>query len=202
MSGGRVLMKKQPEKTARTKQSIIDAYWEIAKEQGVRNVTVNAVALTAGLNRATFYVYFTDLDDLLYQAEEQVLEVLLQKMSAVLEHGLPDDISKAAVSVLEVLVEYNDKLFLLLGRNGDPNFVSLFRETASKLFELVFKSQTASAYQEYVVAYVSSAFIGLICYWNESGKKISIEELASICRSLTLGGLVNFRDSENCGFLI
>ena len=54
-------MKKQPEKTAQTKQSMIDAFWVIAKKRGLINVTVGEITKYADLNRSTFYVYFSDI---------------------------------------------------------------------------------------------------------------------------------------------
>ena len=73
-------MKKQPEKTARTKQNMIDVFWKLAEEKGFDKVTASALAKEAGVNRATFYSYFTDMDDLVFQAEEQILTDMCTKI--------------------------------------------------------------------------------------------------------------------------
>ena len=78
-------MKKQPEKTAQTKQSMIDAFWVIAKKRGLINVTVSEITKYADLNRGTFYVYFSDMKDLRAQAEDEIIEDLHSKVWSVLE---------------------------------------------------------------------------------------------------------------------
>ena len=54
-------MRRQPEKTARTKQNMIDVFWKLAEEKGLDKVTASALAKEAGINRATFYAYFTEI---------------------------------------------------------------------------------------------------------------------------------------------
>lgn len=40
---------------------MIDAFWNLAAEQSLDKVTVSAIAKRAGVNRGTFYVYFSDV---------------------------------------------------------------------------------------------------------------------------------------------
>ena len=54
-------MKKQPEKTAMTRQAIVDAFWVTAKLRGLHQVTISEITKRAGLNRGTFFVYFSDV---------------------------------------------------------------------------------------------------------------------------------------------
>ena len=152
-------MKKQPEKTARTKQNMIDVFWKLAEEKGFDKVTASALAKEAGVNRATFYSYFTDMDDLVFQAEEQILTDMCTKMADALSQGLSADLSEAAVKVVETLARYDEKLFLLLGKNGDPYFVSMFRQESAKLFSMFFSDKDMDMYKDYIVAYVTSAFL-------------------------------------------
>ncbi len=183
-------MRRQPEKTACTKQNMIDVFWKLAEEKGLDKVTASALAKEAGINRATFYAYFTDMDDLIFQAEEQIISDMRTKMAdALLQQGLSADLSEAATKVVETLAQYDGKLFLLLGENGDSHFVSMFRQEASKLFSMVFSDKGMEMYKDYIVAYVTSAFLGVLSFWHESGRKISIDEMAAICRKITVGGM-------------
>ena len=50
-------------------------------------------------------------------------------------------------------------------------------------------TQAPNPYQEYVIAYVTSAFTGLLLYWHESGKKISLGELTTIAHGILLNGI-------------
>ena len=59
-------MKKQPIQTAKTRQTMIDAFWELAAIQGIDKVTISGITKKAGLNRSTFYVYFTVIHLIIY----------------------------------------------------------------------------------------------------------------------------------------
>ena len=77
-------MNKQPERTARTKRNLADAFWSTAEEKGIRRVTVSDVTKSAGLNRGTFYEYYTDIPSLTEEAEEEILSELRQQMKTAL----------------------------------------------------------------------------------------------------------------------
>ena len=51
---------------AQNEQDFEDAY-NYYQEKGLDKVTASALAKEAGINRATFYAYFTDMDDLIFQ---------------------------------------------------------------------------------------------------------------------------------------
>lgn len=183
-------MKKQPEQTAYTRQRLIDTFWVIAQEQGLSNVTISALTKRAGYNRGTFYVYFNSLEHLLQQDEDKILHEFLTQMSAVLSNGIPDDLESASIKVIETLCRYDDKLFLLLGKNGDPCFSIKLREKASELIPFVCQGEHFHPYHDFIVTYVTAAFTGLLTYWHENGRKISIEEIAMISRTMVTKGLV------------
>ena len=189
-------MKKQPEQTARTRQTLIDAFWALSKENGLGKTTISAITKKAGYNRGTFYVYFKDLDDLLQQAEDEILCVFREQMQAALANGITTDLPNASAKVIEMLCHYDDKLFLLLGKNGDANFLSKFRAEAAQLFQLAIHTPQPHPYQEYIVAYVTAAFTGLLTYWYDTGRKISMEELSIISRSLATKGLIGVTEGE------
>ena len=179
-------MKKQPEKTAQTKQSMIDAFWVIAKKRGLINVTVSEITKYADLNRGTFYVYFSDMKDLLAQAEDEIIEDLHSKVWSVLEDKNFADFQAVSAKVIEVFGGYDDKLFLLLGKDGDPQFLNLVRKEAATIFNAVMKQKEENPYQDYIIAYVTSAITGLLQFWHETGKEISLAELSGLAHRMTL----------------
>ena len=181
-------MNKQPEQTAKTRQSLIDAYWKIAEKEGLGKVTISGVTKLAGFNRGTFYVYFTDIDDLLYQAEQEIISDLRTKLLSVVSSTDFTDFSNVSSRLIEIIGCYDDKLFILLGKNGDPHFLDNVRKEASVVFKSIFKIQEETPYQPYIIAYLSSAFTGLLQYWHETGKKISLEELSGIAHGMALHG--------------
>ena len=189
-------MKKQPEKTAQTKQSMIDAFWVIAKKRGLINVTISEITKYADLNRGTFYVYFSDMKDLLAQAECEIIEDLHSKVWSVLEDKNFADFQAVSAKVIEVFGGYDDKLFLLLGKDGDPQFLTLVRKEAATIFNAVMKQKEENPYQDYIIAYVTSAITGLLQFWHETGKKLSLEDLSGLAHRMTLHLMLGLKEQH------
>ena len=189
-------MKKQPEKTAQTKQSMIDAFWVIAKKRGVINVTISEITKYADLNRGTFYVYFSDMNDLLAQAEDEIIEDLRSKVWSVFEDKNFADFQAVSAKVIEVFGEYDDNLFLLLGKDGDPQFLDHVRKEAANVFNAVMKQEKENPYQDYIIAYVTSAFTGLLQFWHETGKEISLAELSGLAHRMTLHVMLGLKEQS------
>lgn len=189
-------MKKQLEKTAQTKQSMIDAFWVIAKKRGLNNVTISEITKYADLNRGTFYVYFSDMNDLLAQAEDEIIEDLRSKVWSVFEDKNFADFQAVSAKVIEVFGEYDDNLFLLLGKDGDPQFLDHVRKEAANVFNAVMKQEKENPYQDYIIAYVTSAFTGLLQFWHETGKEISLAELSGLAHRMTLHVMLGLKEQS------
>lgn len=182
-------MKKQPEQTAHTKQMMIDAFWDLAEKQGLHSVTVSAITKEAGFNRGTFYVYFKDIDDLIIQAEEDMILDLQHRMKSAISEGSIANYEIASKKMMEILTVYDNKLFLMLGRNGDPDFLARVREEFSTVFHELFDKMDENPYSGYIIAYMTSAFTGTLTYWHDMGSKISIEELSKMIHGLATKGI-------------
>lgn len=182
-------MKKQPEKTAQTRQRMINAFWEIAEKKGISKVIISEVTKCAGFNRGTFYVYFSDVDDLLYQAEQEIISDLCPKISSVIANAGTLDFQSVSSRAMEVFGRYDDKLFLLLGKAGDPLFLDRVRKEIAAIFAATLQPIEEDLYQDYIIAYITSAFTGLLQFWHEKGKELPLTELSGIAQRMAFYGL-------------
>lgn len=184
-------MNKQPERTALTKQSLIDAFWYIAEKQGIDKTTVSAIAKKAGVNRGTFYMYFEDINDIVRHAESCIICDLQSRIKDIISAGLLDDINTVTRKFVEMFTLYDNKLFIMLEKNGGSDFLNKIRTNAASIFKEVFGGGNNTPYSEYIIAYSSSAFIGLITYWHNEGRKIPVTELAGLMCNITRNGVYN-----------
>lgn len=182
-------MKKQPEQTAATKQSMIDAFWELAMAQGIDKVTISGITKKAGLNRGTFYVYFADMPDLIAQAEDDIILGLKEQMRNAVSEGGFSDFRIMAAKMLGVFADCDDKLFLLIGKNGDPIFKAVVQSEAAKFLNEVYSPLENIPNSDFIAAYITSAFMGLLTYWHDSGKKISVTDLGEILHTMATQGI-------------
>ena len=182
-------MTKQAEKSAITKQRIMDAFWKLADTHGLLHVTVSEVMNLAGYNRGTFYVYFLDLNDLIQQTEEEILKDINEELFQVYNLHTEDLHTLFYQRLIQLITKYEDKIFILLGTDGDPTFLKRIRENAGNFVRHLIGSDAFSEEQDYIAAYTISALIGTLTYWYEQGKKVDLYEMLMTIKKLYVHGV-------------
>ena len=76
-------MNKQPEITDATRESLINAFFQLAQKNNITQITVREIINLAGYSRATFYRYFKDVFALVEYAEDSFFE---KTRAALAEH--------------------------------------------------------------------------------------------------------------------
>lgn len=180
-------MNKQPEITEKTRQKFIDAFWSLIQEKPISKIAVNEIARRAGYNRSTFYEYFLDIDEMLSYIEDKLLcEVRQTALDAMPESSSMKDLFQT------VFLAMNDKIYLLMGPNGDSAFVAKLRE---ELGPIIMKQLPVSAdipNFDYLSSFVNSAMFGLLQHWNKKGKDISAEKIFTMMQELVVNGVINY----------
>lgn len=123
-------MKKQTETTEATRIHILDAFWELYKEIPFEKISVNAVAAKANIHRSTFYRYFTDIQNVLEELENDLIEDMnadglynLSNMMGSLGKTLSDELlEKGDELVSALLMNYSEKIYYLTSARGDMYF--------------------------------------------------------------------------------
>lgn len=182
-------MKKQPELTAQTRKKLIDTYFELTSKG--EKATVGAVTEAAGYNRCTFYRYFTDTEQLLSQVEEEICNAF---QSAIRQHSSLTTPAEIIESFTYVYQEYGGYLSVLLGKFGDPNFVSKMKEIIFPIACRRFTEITESRVEaELKIEFTLSAVLAAVTKWYEMEQPISATQLGSIIKDCLHNGV--FRKS-------
>ncbi len=182
-------MKKNPNQTERTRQNIIEAFWILAQKNGLHSVSISDLMKKAGYNRGTFYVYFFDMKDLLGQAEEEIIRELKSKMQDMVKEMKTIDFKILAAKMVDTFASYDDKLYLLLGSNGDGKFIAKVRNEMAQMFSSVFNMRENNETKDYIIVFITSAFVGVLTHWYETGKEMEYIKLAQTIETLTTKGL-------------
>ena len=66
-------MNRQTQVTDQTRTNLREAFWELYAEKSIEKITVREITDRAGYNRATFYLYYRDVYDVLEQVEDTVV---------------------------------------------------------------------------------------------------------------------------------
>lgn len=182
-------MKKQHEVTARTKQNLKDAFWELYCEKRIEKITVKEITQKAGYNRGTFYEYFVDVYDVLEQIENSLMPALDELPPITMPNqnvGMP-------LELFVKLYEQNNKYYsVLLGDNGDPAFASKLKSSTKPKLKQAFSSSHAvdDIEFDYILEYSLSAMIGIMSYWFRQNKVYPAEDLVALMYELMQNGVM------------
>ncbi|MCD8040347.1 MAG: TetR/AcrR family transcriptional regulator [Clostridia bacterium] len=182
-------MHKQPQITERTRETFIEAFWLMYKDSPAGQIKIGELSQKAGYNRSTFYEYFTDIYDLLHQAEDGLINEFkngaLQKFPNGIKAASYESIIRALVELFDLLGE---RLFLIIGENGDPSFQNKLRKQVMPFLQQM-TGQDLGKYAEYVSTFSFSGAMGILKFWHENKKDISEEEIVTLLVSLLSKGI-------------
>ncbi|MCC8103144.1 MAG: TetR/AcrR family transcriptional regulator [Clostridiales bacterium] len=180
-------MNKQPKITEKTRQKFIDAFWSLIREKPISKIAVNEITRRAGYNRSTFYEYFLDIDEMLSYIEDELLnEVRQTAQDAMQESSSLSDLFKA------VFLAMNERIYLLMGANGDSAFVAKLRKELGPILMNQLPVPADIPHFDYLSSFINAAMFDLLQHWNEKGKDISAEEICTMMQELTINGVVNY----------
>lgn len=95
--------------------AILDAAWSLARQRGVRGVTMGVVAEHAGISRATLYKYFGGVEEILVAGHAEHVQEHLATLRETHSHaGTPRE-------GLERLIDHYADICFHRGRDGNPD---------------------------------------------------------------------------------
>lgn len=170
-------MAKRPEITEQTRANLVNAFWILLKEKKLDKITVKDITDRAGYYRSTFYEYFTDINDLVNQAEDEIIERGIRQAKRSLADMAPEKFVNLSIEFYNQNAEH---LSLLMGEGGDAAFASKLKDHLRPIVSEHFDSGHHRAEHEYIIEYVLSALYGTLLYWFQREQDLSPEELTGL----------------------
>lgn len=178
-------MKKQPELTERTKNILIDTFWQLYRENDIRKITIKDITEKAGYNRSTFYQYFIDIYDVLNQLEDSLIDYISITINSSFEQANGNDFIEQFAQLYELKGEY---ISVLLGENGDPLFVEKLKTNLKCIVPAKLEIKKDMPNSDLMFEFAISAILSTITKWYNLGKPIPSEELVIMLRTLLFNG--------------
>lgn len=183
-------MKKNMDVRNKTKQDLMDSFWEIYCEKPIEKITIKNITERAGYNRSTFYEYFIDIYDVLEQIEADIIPNIneLPPLNISTEKlGMPLDV------FMELYNENHKYYSVLLGDNGDASFASKLKNSIKPILNEALKNQVKVSEIEldFVLEYILSAMIGIMSYWFKKEKSLPVEKLISLMNIIMENGVMD-----------
>ena len=176
----------------KTRQQLQHCLAVLLKEKKIQEITVREITEMADLNRGTFYLHYKDVFDLLEKVELELLDELDGTLQRYQASDLHQKLSLIFTDLFVCVQENAEMVQILLGENGDLNFVNQVKERVREKclkdwFEL-FNSQDSQLFDAFN-AFVVSGCLGLVTYWLQNGMKESPKELAQIAEQIMMHGI-------------
>lgn len=186
------MAKKDPMKRAATRQRLIDAYINLYRTHPGKAVTASEVIGEAGVNRSTFYEYFTSVQNLKQSVEDELVDAMEKTAERAIASSGSFDIINL---VSQTYHDHGALIGLLFGENGSPSFMARAKEALTPLVPQALAGRASAEEAPYIAEFIASGLISLYARWFKSGEDIPVEELAPLARQLVFACIEPPRDS-------
>ncbi|MGE7762546.1 TetR/AcrR family transcriptional regulator C-terminal domain-containing protein [Peribacillus sp. NPDC097895] len=177
------------EMVQKTKAQIQYHFIALVEEEGFTQVSVKKIAERANINRGTFYVHYVDKYELMDHLQQQLLNELQARITAILPKEAfmalhQQQLYPPFVAIFQFISEHAHALRAILGDKGDPSFAKKVKRVFGEvLLERLISQHPAAKDEEflkYMHAFMTSAILGVIQEWLENCEEQTVEEMAKI----------------------
>ena len=175
----------------RTKKNIRQAFLHLLSEKSLSQITVKELSNLADINRKTFYMYYSNIEDIFAELEDE----LVLKLVHVFEKELFQKEMFDSYSFFENLnhtIQEDIDLYRIL--NHSDLLPHLIQRAKNALIEVFFRKYNISAdsdNERYILyaEYAASGILSMYTKWFSRDFHMSLEELTRIAAEITLYGL-------------
>lgn len=175
----------------RTKKNIRQAFLHLLSEKSLSQITVKELSDLADINRKTFYMYYSNIEDIFAELEDE----LVLKLVHVFEKELFQKEMFDSYSFFENLnrtIQEDIDLYRIL--NHSDLLPHLIQRAKNALIEVFFRKYNISAdsdNERYILyaEYAASGILSMYTKWFSRDFHMSLEELTRTAAEITLYGL-------------
>ncbi|MGE7132280.1 TetR/AcrR family transcriptional regulator [Lysinibacillus xylanilyticus] len=191
---------KMDPRVMRTRQLLRDALVELIEERGYEKITVQDITERATLNRATFYLHYSDKLDLLYQSTKEILNDLVSSLNVHFDDKLEIDFLKDEDEPQDTFmhlfeqISLNSKLYkVFLTEKDIPYFSSGLKEiiidfVSNGINSMQPDDKKLTVPREMAIRYFAAAFLEVIVWWLENDMLYSPKFMATQLLRITVKG--------------
>lgn len=192
----------------RTRQALQNAFLELTREKEYDDISVEEITERANVGRATFYLHYTDKEDLLLQHFSEMANDTVQLISQIpFSEWLPsfdsfkgssnaDEPLLPLVMVFQHIKDYSDFYRALLKSENSSRIVDRIRLISNENIVKFARSKMDNdpipvLYEvpiEFLAAFFSGALLSSLVWWMEEDMKHSPEDMARMFRRLFFRG--------------
>lgn len=165
-------------RVVKTKERLYQVFIQLLAQKPVKDITVKELSEGADINRATFYLHYNDVFDLLEQIEAEIYEYFTKLVANMTPSYSDYEFMSNYIKLLDYISERKELCKVLLCPNGDPAFFD-------KIVRIVIeKCMNGAVYTQYALAFCVAGCVGVTTEWIRSGMEESPEMVAGYALSM------------------
>lgn len=169
--------KKQDPRTIRSKRMLKAAVVDLLIENpDISKLTVQKIATHAELNRATFYLHFIDINDLLKQLVYDIFDDLSLQISPILQIDNPNN-HEQLIAFLDYFYKHRKLFAVLIEHPGFKKKLHLFLKDSIVIQRKQEDDADSASFLSMDI--VASSILGIIMWWLKDGVHFSSEYVAN-----------------------
>lgn len=178
----------------KTKLALRNALAKLMSEKHIQSITVKELCQVCDINRGTFYLHYTDVPDLLFNIEAELME---QMESLLRDYSLLDVQNSDNGSVLNIiftfLADNADICRVLLSENGDIAFVEKVKAVVRQKFMHEWSQQFPmidNDISDFIFTFIVAGSIGVLQNWLISPTSHTPQSMATMIEAIVVKGVI------------
>lgn len=176
--------RKQDRRINRTKKLLLDALTSIMDKKRLKDISIRELCDYADISRGTFYLHYTDINNMVEKIENELLEGLKESLEKNIHTCIElCDVHHILLDIYQYL-EHNSIIFeKLFGANGDVTLLNKVKDIVrEKCFDSSIKEygDDSTPILYYLNSFIVSGIMGIITDWLSGGMKETPEDITEI----------------------
>ncbi|TCZ75078.1 TetR/AcrR family transcriptional regulator [Paenibacillus albiflavus] len=174
--------KKEDPRAIRSKKMLKNAVYSLlAENPDISQLTVQKIANRAELNRATFYLHYQDINDLLRQISHEIFDDLSIKINPLLQTQSSNE-QEQLITFLDYIYEYRKFFVIFFEHKGFKDYLfKLLKNTVAMRRNARSIESTKNTVSTDIMA---ASLLGIIMWWIKDGIQFSSEYIAEQITSM------------------
>ncbi|MCD8118723.1 MAG: TetR/AcrR family transcriptional regulator [Lachnospiraceae bacterium] len=172
-------MNRQPNITTATKEAFVSAFFQLAQEKNIHQITIHEITDLAGYNRTTFYRYFEDVYALIEYAEDCFFQSTRKTLEEDSEgHAMNRHFFETFIHCIQ---ESRARISILMSEQNLSHFIRRMQENLTEDI----RSQVADTpKKEFITNMFFSGVFSAVAAHLQNTELLSEEDLLDIIQKL------------------
>ena len=182
--------KREDRRVRRTRASIRRAFLDLLDEKSYGQITVTELSEKADINRKTFYAYYSGMDELLRELEQDLMEDY-EEVCTGINFSIPGFDGKTYFQEISRIIDANLEIIKRLGDLGVlPDLVVRIKDTTVQKF--LEKNAGAEAETDIRIAltaeFIATGVLAMFSRWTMD-PRMSLDAFVDFAGALAVGGI-------------